>query len=396
MVAARSRCGDARIVAMQPSAVPQRTAPLHASMAAYAPAGSQAVLGGRQLLPLPVSLCGLQPPAHTSMRNTIPATRFTAGAPRRSASPVPGATQVGYRGRAGLVAPVVGSAKVHVAEPVASSAKVHVVEAVASSAKGDCAEPANKSPQGRVASPAISRSNANDPVLSGVGGGADGARVRSEWQQASATVDEMLRGSANAILNDPGRAQCRLCQCTLTGNVVIDERVVANHRLVVAMDHAWTTCERFHEERGRLRKQAMEKRRQLEDMRRLVDDLRAEFPEQVHSYVMRSLAPVRERQVALKDELDAVHTESLSGFPGISPTAVGRAPVLYAPPPAPKLDLHPDGEWDRYCESVQARIAKIAAPEYVGRRDVVQSAPQIQQQMSLEPPVVGLPSDELG
>jgi len=217
----------------------------------------------------------------------------------------------------------------------------------------------------RAPSPSPMRSQASVRLPTGEleqAGGTEGVHLRLEWNRASAAVDQVLRGPADHILNDPGVAQCRLCRSTLTGNIVVDEQVVANHRLVAAMDHAWATTERFHEQRGDIRHRAYQKRKEVEELTRLVDQLRSEFPERVHSYVMRSLAKPRERQNALRKEMDALQSESLSSFPGISPGARGRAPSPAPAVDAPQLRLHPDGEWDHYCHSVKARVAE-ASPE---------------------------------
>ena len=68
------------------------------------------------------------------------------------------------------------------------------------------------------------------------GGSSDGARIRMDLQKSSSTIDQVLRGPADKILQDSSRAECRLCGGSLTGHILVDEQVVANGRLVCAMD----------------------------------------------------------------------------------------------------------------------------------------------------------------
>lgn len=201
------------------------------------------------------------------------------------------------------------------------------------------------------------------------GGGIQGAQLRLNWQKASALVDQVLRGPADEILADPRRAQCRLCRSTLSGQILTDEQVIANHRLVVAMDHAWSACEHFHEISGELRHVALARRQEVEELLRVLDQLRTEFPEQVRSYILRALAPSRERVALLRKQLQNMELEGLDRLPGISDLPPARRLGSPQTPPVcfdrtggemPELALHADGEWLRFCDSARARIDRIA------------------------------------
>eukprot|EP00928_Gymnodinium_smaydae_P047073 TRINITY_DN31406_c0_g1_i1.p1 TRINITY_DN31406_c0_g1~~TRINITY_DN31406_c0_g1_i1.p1 ORF type:complete len:425 (-),score=97.11 TRINITY_DN31406_c0_g1_i1:112-1386(-) len=186
----------------------------------------------------------------------------------------------------------------------------------------------------------------------------EAARLRLEWREAAARAEQILRGPT-----DPSLARCRLCGFACTGNLVVDEQVVANARLVRAMDHAWETCERRHQQRDQLRFRVLEKRKELAKMRELVGTLRKELPDQVHSFVMRSLAPSRERLHYLRRELGAL--QGADGFESAWSEGGLHAPIPThagaAPRSAGTWTLQPDVAWARYRESVQARVGALPA-----------------------------------
>merc|ERR1719375_933082 len=65
-------------------------------------------------------------------------------------------------------------------------------------------------------------------------------KVQKEWEEVSTVADGILRGPVDHLLQEPERARCRLCGQSLTGNLVCDQHIVGNHRLVQTMDFAWT------------------------------------------------------------------------------------------------------------------------------------------------------------
>lgn len=178
-------------------------------------------------------------------------------------------------------------------------------------------------------------------------------RINHAWHDASDVVDGILRGPADHIMRDPDQARCRLCGQSLTGNMLADQNAVANHRLVTAMDYAWSICDKFYVEKAELQKRALAKRREVEDLAKLANALRAEYPAQVHGYVMRSMHEPRERLSRVRQELEELHAvdglghgwEASAGIDTMS--AVAQAVV----------GDNMDSQWLQYRESVDKRVA---------------------------------------
>lgn len=215
-----------------------------------------------------------------------------------------------------------------------------------------------------IAAPRVVGNKAGAPVRA-PGGGVDGARIRLEWQETSAVVDRVLRGPADQLLQDSTRIQCRLCGGTLTGNLHVDELVVANGCLVCAMDHAWAACERLHGERGALKRRALESRHALEELQQLVQEVRRELPEQVHKYVMRVIAPSRDRIVCLQRDLGALKAEGSDAIwaregscisPLLPPSREGAHSGLASAVALGETTPQADAEWTRFQASIKTRV----------------------------------------
>jgi len=182
-------------------------------------------------------------------------------------------------------------------------------------------------------------------------------KIQHSWHDASDVVDGILRGPADHIMRDPDKARCRLCGQSLTGNMVADQMAVANHRLVTAMDYAWSVCDKFYCEKVELQKRALAKRREVEELANLANALRTEYPSQVHGYVMRTMHEPRERLARVKQELEDLHSVDGLGH-GWEATA-GIDPPFGNPRSAAQALVGDivDVQWYRFRESVDKRVA---------------------------------------
>lgn len=173
-------------------------------------------------------------------------------------------------------------------------------------------------------------------------------------------IESLLRGPAEHLLQDPSKITCRLCGHSLTGNIVADQLAVANYRLVGAMDLAWATAERFYHEKVDLQRQALAKQRDADTLRGLINELRAQYPSQVHAYVTRALSGPRERIARLQAEL-----EELKDFENLGAAAEPPAQLVIASAPAPSAEATASGavfdvDWGQFRENVELRISKSA------------------------------------
>jgi len=202
----------------------------------------------------------------------------------------------------------------------------------------------------------------------------DEIRFRAEWEEASTNMDNILRGPADYVMQNPSAVQCRLCGNSLTGNIVADQHAVCNHRLVSAMDFSWETAERFFSHKTELQRQSLVKEEEVKELRNLIKHVRADYPVQVHAYVNRVLTAPRERIRRLQSELnDLKSIENLSGYlphwedysshagagkhhaahhSNTHPTADGLEP-RQAPVPE-------DVEWSRFRESVDLMVKRYS------------------------------------
>lgn len=179
-------------------------------------------------------------------------------------------------------------------------------------------------------------------------------RIQKEWEEVSTIADGILRGPVDHLLREPERARCRLCGQSLTGNLVVDQNIVGNHRLVGCMDFAWTVCDRFCRDKGDTQQRALGKRRHLEEVQGLAGQLRAELPSQVHGYVMRTLNEPREKLNKLRQQL-----EDLNAVDGLG--------LGWSQAEIPEVELHEafvqqplDVLWHRFRESMERRVARLA------------------------------------
>lgn len=213
---------------------------------------------------------------------------------------------------------------------------------------------------------------------------------RRQCRDAFATIDELLRGATaeqQQLRLDPTATQCRLCKQKLTGNALVDELAVTNARLVQAMDFAWATCERFHDVKTELHEKVHAKRQEVRELRELLEQLRTEYPAQVQGYIMRTIAPSRERLLHLRHELDGLRSEgdrfadywadvalpsgycaagkasAAGGVLGDGSTGglCGSAGVVADTAEAHGERLPDDKEWARFRLSVDSRIAQCLA-----------------------------------
>lgn len=196
--------------------------------------------------------------------------------------------------------------------------------------------------------PVCAYADAADPV---------GIRVQQEWEEVSTVADGILRGPVDHILRDSERARCRLCGQSLTGNLVADQCIACNYRLVTAMDFAWAVCERFCHEKAELHKQALAKRRHLEEVRALAAQLREEMPSQVHGYVMRTINEPRDKLQKLRQELEDLHAIDGLGLGWSENNRDEAAETVAAEAIQGQI---PDVLWHRFCESVDRRVARLA------------------------------------
>jgi len=180
-------------------------------------------------------------------------------------------------------------------------------------------------------------------------------RIQKEWEEVSTIADGILRGPVDHLLREPERARCRLCGQSLTGNLVVDQNIVGNHRLVGCMDFAWTVCERFCQEKGEMQQRALSKRRHLEEVQGLAGQLRAELPSQVHGYVMRTLNEPREKLAKLRQQLEDLNAVDGLGLGWSQAADVPEAELQEAMVSAP-LDVL----WHRFRESMERRVARLA------------------------------------
>merc|ERR1719506_2016823 len=179
-------------------------------------------------------------------------------------------------------------------------------------------------------------------------------RVQKEWEEVSTVADGILRGPVDHLLQEPERARCRLCGQSLTGNLMVDQNIVGNHRLVQCMDFSWQVCERFCRDKGEMQRRALAKRRHLEEVQGLAGQLRSELPSQVHGYVMRTLNEPREKLARLKQQLEDLHAVDGLGL-GWSQADIPEAEIKEA------LNAQPiDMLWFRFRESIERRVARLA------------------------------------
>lgn len=149
--------------------------------------------------------------------------------------------------------------------------------------------------------------------------------------------------------------KCRLCGHSLTGNLVADELAVANHRLVNAMDFAWVTCEQLYHKKAELQQRSLAKQREAEHLRKLAEGLRAEFPQQVHGFVMRTISAQRERVAQLQEELSQIRVRQGAEDPwGLSDPATLPATASEGKP-SPPAELV-DAEWRQFRETIDQQV----------------------------------------
>eukprot|EP00747_Dinoflagellata_sp_TGD_P184991 gnl/TRDRNA2_/TRDRNA2_41201_c0_seq1.p1 gnl/TRDRNA2_/TRDRNA2_41201_c0~~gnl/TRDRNA2_/TRDRNA2_41201_c0_seq1.p1 ORF type:complete len:398 (-),score=54.72 gnl/TRDRNA2_/TRDRNA2_41201_c0_seq1:101-1171(-) len=188
---------------------------------------------------------------------------------------------------------------------------------------------------------------------------------KAEWEKAAATVDEILRGPSDHLIQNPGQVQCRLCRKSLSGNIDGDQLLVANYRLVNAIDFAWVTAERLFQEKADVQQAALAKQRELEEMRKLVAHLRAEYPSRVHSYLMRSLNKPRERLAQLNEELQELRAaeQALGGeawaSQNLSAQTIDNRSRPHPPPAAAAAAaLVEDAEWLHFRGEVGKQVTR--------------------------------------
>lgn len=179
------------------------------------------------------------------------------------------------------------------------------------------------------------------------------AQLRADWEEASGVIDHILRGPFDPAIQDPSSVKCRLCSHSLTGNLVADELAVANHRLVKAMDFAWVTCEQLYHKKAELQQRSLAKQREAEHLRKLAEGLRAEFPQQVHGLVMRTLTAQRERIAQLQEELSEVRVRQGAE----DPWGLSDAGMLQAAPDGKSLPAElVDVEWRHFRETIDRQV----------------------------------------
>lgn len=202
-------------------------------------------------------------------------------------------------------------------------------------------------------------------------------RIQQEWEEVSTVADGILRGPVDHLLREPERARCRLCGQSLTGNLVVDQNIVGNNRLVQCMDFAWSVCERFCRDKGEMQRRALAKRRHLEEVQGLAGALRAELPSQVHGYVMRTLNEPREKLCKLRQQLEDLNAIDGLGL-GWAQKDVTQTEIDEAAASQP-LDML----WYRFRESMERRVARLAVQ---GSGDATASAPSSPAKESFSPP----------
>jgi len=181
-------------------------------------------------------------------------------------------------------------------------------------------------------------------------------RIQQEWEEVSTVADGILRGPVDHLLRDPEGARCRLCGQSLTGNLVVDQNIVGNHRVVSCMDFAWAVSERFCRDKGEMQQRALNKRRHLQEVQGLAGALRAELPSQVHGYVMRTLNEPREKLMRLRQQLEDLNAvDGLGLGDGWSQGEVPQNEIEEAFASQPM-----DSLWFRFRESMERRVARLA------------------------------------
>lgn len=159
-------------------------------------------------------------------------------------------------------------------------------------------------------------------------------------------------------------ARCRRCGRSLLMNTSIKkDMALENAQLVQVLDSAWDSCARAYSQRAAVQRQAINKAREVEEMRRLVEQLRHEYPPQVQQFVQRAMGCQRERF-------------SL-GFASSVPDIRGTTNIVV------------DTEWHNFCESVKHRVAGSNGGVFsCGCHAGAQSCPAVNPNVARMPPVV--------